>query len=124
MVVTFESGSQLGLLFQTKENEQIKKLAGENAMANILDFQWYKDTGEVKSPEEVEQAVVDAMPDLEEIATVMTMSSDELFVELLARVEYNESLRHDISTSTLIQELTNRALHMELLCEVATQLSE
>ena len=93
-------------------------------MAEILDFQWYKDTGEVKSPEEVEQAVVDAMPDLEEIATVMTMSSDELFVELLARVEYNESLRHDISTSTLIQELTNRALHMELLCEVATQLNE
>ena len=93
-------------------------------MAEILDFQWYKDTGEVKSPEEVEQAVVDAMPGLEEIATVMTMSSDELFVELLARVEYNESLRHDISTSTLIQELTNRALHMELLCEVATQLNE
>ena len=93
-------------------------------MAEILDFQWYKDTGEVKSPEEVEQAVVDAMPDLEEIATVMTMSSDELFVELLVRVEYDESLRHDISTSTLIQELTNRALHMELLCEVATQLGE
>ena len=36
----------------------------------------------------------------------------------------DESLREDISTSTLIQELTNRALHMELLCEVATQLNE
>ena len=93
-------------------------------MAEILDFQWYKDTGEVKSPEEVEKEVVEAMPDLEEIATVMTMASDELFVELLARVEYDESLRKDISTSTLIQELTNRALHMELLCEVATQLNE
>ena len=93
-------------------------------MANILDLQWYKDTGELKSPEEVEKEVVNAMPDLEEIATVMTMSSDELFVELLARVEYDESLREDISTSTLIQELTNRALHMELLCEVATQLNE
>ena len=93
-------------------------------MAEILDFQWYKDTGEVKSPEEVEKEVVEAMPDLEEIATVMTMSSDELFVELLARVEYDESLRKDISTSTLIQELTNRALHMELLCEVATKLNE
>lgn len=93
-------------------------------MAEILDFQWYKDTGEVKSTKEVENQIVEAMPDLEEIATVMTMSSDELFVELLARVEYEASLRKDISTSTLIQELTNRALHMELLCEVATQLSE
>jgi hypothetical protein len=93
-------------------------------VAEILDFQWYKETGEVKTPEEIEKEVVEAMPDLQEIATVMTMSSDELFVELLARVEYDESLRKDISTSTLIQELTNRALHMELLCEVATQLNE
>ena len=93
-------------------------------MAEILDFQWYKDTGEVKTSEQVEKEVIESMPDLQEIATVMTMSSDELFVELLARVEYDESLRKDISTSTLIQELTNRALHMELLCEVATQLSE
>ena len=74
--------------------------------------------------ERVEIEMIESMPDLDEIATVMTMSSDELFVELLARVEYDESLRKDISTSTLIQELTNRALHMELLCEVATQLSE
>ena len=124
MAATFASGSHHALLFQTRGSGQTKKPAGENAVAEILDFQWYKDTGEVKSPEEVEQAVVDAMPDLEEIATVMTMSSDELLVELLARVEYDESLRKDISTSTLIQELTNRALHMELLCEVATQLNE
>ena len=93
-------------------------------MADILDLQWYRDTGEIKSPEEVEKEIVDSMPDLDEIATVMMMSSDELFVELLARVEYNESLREELSTSTLIQELTNRALHMELLCEVATQLNE
>ena len=93
-------------------------------MADILDLQWYRDTGEIKSPEQVEEELVEAMPDLDEIATVMMMSSDELFVELLARVEYNESLRKELSTSTLIQELTNRALHMELLCEVATQLNE
>ena len=92
-------------------------------MADIFDLQHFKDTGEIKSPEEVESLEED-MPDLEEIATVMIMSSDELFVELMARVEYNESLRKDISTSTLIQELTNRALHMELLCEVATQLGD
>ena len=93
-------------------------------MADVYDLQFYRETGEIKSPEEVEKEIIESMPDLDEIATVMTMSSDELFVELLARVEYDESLRKDISTSTLIQELTNRALHMELLCEVATQLSE
>lgn len=93
-------------------------------MAEILDLQWYRETGEIKSPDQVEKELVEAMPDLDEIATVMMMTSDELFVELLARVEYNESLRDEVSTSTLIQELTNRALHMELLCEVATQLSE
>ena len=93
-------------------------------MAEVYDLQFYRETGEIKSPEEVEKEIVDSMPDLDEIATVMMMSSDELFVELLARVEYNESLREEISTTTLIQELTNRALHMELLCEVATQLNE
>ena len=93
-------------------------------MAEILDLQYYRDTGELKSPAQVEKDIVEAMPSLDEIATVMMMSSDELFIELLARVEYDESLRQDISTSTLIQELTNRALHMELLCEVATQLNE
>ena len=97
---------------------------GESGMAEILDLQFYRETGEIKSPEEVEKEIIESMPDLDEIATVMMMSSDELFVELLARVEYDESLRKDISTSTLIQELTNRALHMELLCEVATQMSE
>ena len=93
-------------------------------MAEVYDLQFYRETGEIKSPEEVEKEIIQSMHDQDEIATVMTMSSDELFVELLARVEYDESLRQDISTSTLIQELTNRALHMELLCEVATQMSE
>lgn len=96
---------------------------GENGMAEILDLQYYRDTGIVKSPEEVEAEIENSMPELEEIAAVMIMSSDELFVELLARVEYNESLRSDVSTSALIQELTNRALHMELLCEIATNLN-
>ena len=93
-------------------------------MAEVYDLQFFRETGEIKSPDQVEKEIIESMTDLDEIATVMTMSSDELFVELLARVEYDESLRKDISTSTLIQELTNRALHMELLCEVATQLNE
>ena len=93
-------------------------------MAEVYDLQFYRETGEIKSPEQVEKEIIESMPTLDEIAIVMSMSSDELFIELLARVEYDESLREDISTSTLIQELTNRALHMELLCEVATQMSE
>ena len=93
-------------------------------MADVYDLQFYRETGEIKSPDEVEKEIIESMPTLDEIATVMMMSSDELFVELLARVEYDESLREDVSTSTLIQELTNRALHMELLCEVATQMGE
>tara|TARA_B100000989_G_C19305168_1_gene370130 strand:+ start:321 stop:602 length:282 start_codon:yes stop_codon:yes gene_type:complete len=93
-------------------------------MAEILDLQYYKDTGIIKSPDEVEEEINKSLPELEEIAAVMIMSSDELFVELLARVEYDESLRSDVSTSTLIQELTNRALHMELLCEIATNLNQ
>jgi hypothetical protein len=93
-------------------------------MPDVYDLKFYRETGEIKSPEEIEKESAEAMVDLDEIATVMMMSSDELFVELLARVEYDESLRKDVSMTTLIQELTNRALHMELLCEVATQMNQ
>ena len=124
MAVTSVSGSHHALLSLIRGNVQTNEPVGGNIVAEILDLQYYRDTGEIKSPAQVEEEIVKSMPDLDEIATVMMMSSDELFVELLARVEYDESLRQDISTSTLIQELTNRALHMELLCEVATQLSE
>ena len=96
--------------------------AGEDGMAEVYDLEAYRK----KIQEEKEQEVTsEKVPDLEEIATVMMMSSDELFVELLARVEYGESLREDLlSTSTLIAELTNRALHMELLCEMASKLGK
>jgi len=87
--------------------------------------------GEYRKKKELEKLAQEAPieteigPSVDELATVMMMSSDELFVELLARVEYGESLREDlVSTSTLIAELTNRALHMELLCEMASNLSE
>ena len=38
-------------------------------MAEILDLQWYRETGEIKSPDQVEDELVKAMPDLDEIAT-------------------------------------------------------
>ena len=97
---------------------------GANGMAEIYNLDEYRKKKELEKL--TEQAPVETQQDSptpDELATVMMMSSDELFVELLARVEYGESLREDlVSTSTLITELTNRALHMELLCEMATEL--
>ena len=92
-------------------------------MAEVYDLEAYRK--KIQAENEQEEAPPEKLPDLEEIATAMMMSSDELFVELLARVEYGESLREDLlSTSTLIAELTNRALHMELLCEMAAKLGK
>lgn len=92
-------------------------------MAEIYDLVAYRKQKEQEKSKEVLSEEVS--PSLEEMAIVMVMSSDELFVELLARIEYGESLRTDeVSTSTLITELTNRALHMELLCEMATNLGK
>ena len=92
-------------------------------MAEIYDLVEYRKKKELEKLEK-EEPIEDG-PTADELAAVMMMSSDELFVELLARVEYGESLREDLlSTSTLIAELTNRALHMELLCEMATKISE
>ena len=93
-------------------------------MAEIYDLVAYRKQKELEKLEE-EEPIEESGPTLEEMATVMIMSSDELFVELLARVEFGKSLREDaVSTSTLIAELTNRALHMELLCEMAAKLGE
>ena len=95
-------------------------------MAEIYDLQAYRKKKEEEAAKKIEEKLEEVLgPTLEEMATVMVMSSDELFVELLARVEYGQSLREDaLSTSTIIAELTNRALHMELLCEMAAKLSE
>lgn len=93
-------------------------------MAEVYDLQEYRKQRKLEELQQ-EEPLEKETPSIEEMATVMVMSSDELFVELLARVEYGESLRNDaVSTSTLIAELTNRALHMELLCEMATNLSK
>ena len=96
--------------------------AGGTGVAEVYNLEEYRK--KIQAEKEQEETS-EKVPDLEEIATVMMMSSDELFVELLARVEYGESLRDDLlSTSTVIAELTNRALHMELLCEMATKLGK
>ena len=93
-------------------------------MAEVYDLEAYRKQRRLEELQQ-EEPLEKETPSIEEMATVMVMSSDELFVELLARIEYGESLRNDaVSTSTLIAELTNRALHMELLCEMATNLSK
>ena len=93
-------------------------------MAKVYNLQEYRKKLDHEKLEK-EEIVEDNNPTLEEMAVVMIMSSDELFVELLARIEYGESLRTDeVSTSTLIAELTNRVLHMELLCEMATKMGK
>ena len=95
-----------------------------NGMAKVYNLQEYRKKLELEKLEK-EEIVEDNNPTLEEMAVVMIMSSDELFVELLARIEYGESLRTDeVSTSTLIAELTIRVLHMELLCEMATKMGK
>ena len=112
------------MLSQTKEKLEINERVEVNGMAEVYNLVEYRKKKELEKLEEQEESE-EVKPSLEEIATVMVMSSDELFVELLARVEYGESLRNDtISTSTLISELTNRTLHMELLCEMAAKIPE
>ena len=94
-------------------------------MAEIYNIVEYRKKKEAEKLAQESSLASEEGPSADELATVMMMSTDELFVELLARVEYGKSLREDlVSTSTLITELTNRALHMELLCEMAGNLSE
>ena len=70
-------------------------------MAEIYDLVEYRKKKELEKLEKEEP--IEEGPSADELAAVMMMSSDELFVELLARVEYGESLREDLlSTSTLI----------------------
>tara|TARA_B100000700_G_C14571038_1_gene635611 strand:+ start:239 stop:565 length:327 start_codon:yes stop_codon:yes gene_type:complete len=82
---------------------------------NIIDFQQFKDTGELKyvtapvSPEE--EIIKDA---LEEMSFVMEMSTDELISEIGCRLEYGKSLR-DISDILLIDELTQRLIAIKFL---------
>ena len=70
-------------------------------MAEVYNLEEYRK--KIQAEKQQEEAPPEKLAGLEEIATVMMMSSDELFVELLARVEYGESLRDNLlSTSTSV----------------------
>lgn len=94
-------------------------------MSKVYDLTWYKEHGTLKSPKEIREVMDSLLPKADELSAVMMLSTDELFVELLSRVEYGGSMRDElISTGSIITELTNRLLHMELLCEAAQALEE
>ena len=80
---------------------------------NIIDFQQFKDTGELKyvTVSAEEATIKDA---LEEMSFVMEMSTDELISEVGCRLEYGKSLR-DISDLLLADELTQRLIAIKFL---------
>lgn len=90
-------------------------------MAEIIDLQHYKDTGESISPTEIEKRLIASLPDLDVIASLMEMSTDELIIELHTRVQRGHSLR-DIPTDVLITELVTRMSMIDLICLKAAQM--
>jgi len=80
----------------------------------IIDFQQFKETGELKYiavPVDDETPLKDP---LEEMSFVMEMSTDELISEVGCRLEYGKSLR-DISDFALADELTQRLIAIKFL---------
>ena len=90
-------------------------------MASVIDFSYYRETGEIKTPNEVDDLAKSSLQDLEELAQAMGLATDELFIELMTRVEHGQSLR-DIPTDVLIVEMMNRVGFMELLCHKAVEM--
>tara|TARA_B100001248_G_scaffold44002_1_gene28094 strand:- start:694 stop:978 length:285 start_codon:yes stop_codon:yes gene_type:complete len=80
---------------------------------SIISFEKYKETGKIQYVEDV--AEVDETSFAEEmdsLATVMEMSTDELLSELSLRVNDENGLR-TVGTSHLVDEITQRLLAIE-----------
>ena len=80
---------------------------------SIISFEKYKETGKIQYVEDV--AEVDETSFTEEmdsLATVMEMSTDELLSELSLRVNDENGLR-TVGTSHLVDEITQRLLAIE-----------
>ena len=90
-------------------------------MAEVIDFQYFKDTGELISPKELEKQLIAALPDLDTIAALMEMTTDELIVELHMRIEKGQSLR-DIPTDVLVTVLITRMSLIDIICVKASQM--
>ncbi len=81
---------------------------------SIIDFSAYKDTGTIKYVEEdseIDEAV-SFSEEMDSLAEVMEMSTDELIGELTIRVNDDIGIR-TVDTSHLVDELTQRLLAIE-----------
>ena len=90
-------------------------------MAEVIDLQYFKDTGEQISPKELERQLIASLPDIDVIAALMEMSTDELITELHMRIDSGQSLR-DIPTDVMVTELIMRMSLIDLICIKASQM--
>ena len=85
---------------------------------SVIKFESYKETGKI---EYVDDALVKDLPkdedislsELDSMAQVMEMSTDELLGELTIRVTDDKNGMRDVETSYLVDELTQRLLAIE-----------
>lgn len=94
---------------------------------NIIDFLAYKKTGQLKYTEyepvreESEEIQSDEM--LEQLAEVMSLSTDELFLEVGVILNGDQSPRN-LNLSLLVTELSSRLVLMESICLLAANLDK
>jgi hypothetical protein len=80
---------------------------------SIISFEKYKETGEIQYVEDVAEADETSFAEeMDSLATVMEMSTDELLSELSLRVNDESGLR-TVGTSHLVDEITQRLLAIE-----------
>ena len=85
---------------------------------SIIKFESYKENGTIEYVDNTEDADVseDTLPgisELDSMAEVMEMSTDELLGELTIRVNDDRNGMRDVETSYLVDELTQRLLAIE-----------
>ena len=85
---------------------------------SIIKFESYKENGTIEYVDNTEDAHVseDTLPgisELDSMAEVMEMSTDEILGELTIRVNDDRNGMRDVETSYLVDELTQRLLAIE-----------
>ena len=80
---------------------------------SIISFEKYKETGKIQYVEDVAEVdEISFAEEMDSLATVMEMSTDELLSELSLRVNDENGLR-TVGTSHLVDEITQRLLAIE-----------
>ena len=80
---------------------------------SIISFEKYKETGKIQYVEDVAEVDETSLAEeMDSLATVMEMSTDELLSELSLRVNDENGLR-TVGTSHLVDEITQRLLAIE-----------